>query len=170
MADRGELGGRHLVVAAVELVRLPLPEAARDLEALVHQFGTFTPAALLAERIHTGVGGSEAHRERDPTVAQPVDRGHLARQFPRPPPRRRGQHRAQSDLRGADGGEAQADPRIDTPHRLPHEDAVPAVFLRGGSEVADLGGVRPRDHEAELHDPIVEQIGVTCSGVLRSRP
>ena len=85
------------------------------------------PVALLAERVEPAVDRAEADRQRDPPVRQPVDGGHLAGQLPRPPPRRRGEHRAEADRRRARRGEAEADPRVDAPHRLPHEQPVPAV-------------------------------------------
>ena len=54
-------------------------------------------------------------------------------------------------LRRAHGGEAERDPRVDAPHRLPHEESVPSGLLGRVREVTDVVGVAPRDHEAELH-------------------
>ena len=151
VADGGKVGGLDGVVLAGVRERLALPQPGDDVEALVHQLGADTAVALLAELVESGVDGAEADRQRHPAVRQSVDGGDLAGQLPRPPARWWGQQRAEADARRADGGDRQADPCVDAPHGLPHEQPVPSGVFSGGGEIADRVGVGPWHHEPVAH-------------------
>ena len=151
VTDRRELGRRDRVVGAVVAERLAAPQPAHDVEALVHQFGAGAPVALLAEGVKSRIDRAEPDRQRHAARGDPVDGRDLAGEFPRASPRGWREQRAEANLRGADRGEAERDPGVDTPHRLPHEQPVPPGLLGRGSQIADVLGVAPRDHEAELH-------------------
>ena len=58
-------------------------------------------------------------------------------------------------LHAATASETQAS----TPHTgFPDEQPVPPMALGHGGELADLGGVGPRNHESELHAVILAPI------------
>ena len=168
VADRRERGGLDREVGARVLERLTLPQATHDIETLVHQFRPDLPVTFLAERIHPGVDRAEPDRQGDPPVAEPIDRCDLAGEFGRPTTRWRCEHRAEPDLRGAHGRQPETDPGVDPPHRLPDEDAVPAVLFGDGGEFPDLVSVGPWNHEAEPHTPDVRPIVRCALSCLRS--
>ncbi len=166
VADRRERRRCHPVVRAEVAERLAGPQPGDHVEALVHQFRPHPTVALLAEGVEAAVDGAEAHGQDHPPVRQPVDGGHLAGQLGGTAPRRRGQQRAEADVRRAHGGEGQGDPGVDTPHRLPHEQPVPSGVLGRRGEIADGLGIGPRDHEPEAHGPT---LGRTAEQPFRRR-
>ena len=157
VADRRELGRLHGVVLAVVLERLAGPEPAHDVEALVHQLGPDPSVALLAERVEAGVDGAEPDAERDPTGRDAIDGGDLARELPRPTTRRRGEHRAEADLRDVRTAARPSEIHASTPHTGSHTNrpSQPASSAAASARSPMSVGIAPGDHEAVLHVPTV---------------